>query len=196
MPAQRIVWCDVPWTQREEFSKGEITGLFVSQVEAHAVVKILEQFRPMPNQECEIQILSPYSDQLREIRRCIGASRMEGRLRPMFSAPFNLNLEKRMGATVDEFQGSEADVIVVSLVRNNALVPWRSVGFLKEPSRMNVLLSRARHKLIIVGSWDFFESRCNEHTMPDAEYAYIGKMMALMTKLAAANKLARIPVAQ
>ena len=66
--------------------------------------------------------------------------------------------------------------------RNNALVPWKSVGFLKEPNRMDVLLSRARHKLIIVGSWDFFASRCDVHTPPDAEYAYLGRMMKLMEK--------------
>jgi len=69
--------------------------------------------------------------------------------------PFDLRRDKRLGATVDEFQGDEADVVIVSLVRNNALVPWKSVGFLKEANRMDVLLSRARHKLIIVGSWDF-----------------------------------------
>ena len=192
MTDHRIIWCDVPWVQRKEFSKGETHGLFASDVEAGAIVDILEQFEPADQEECDVQILSPYTDQLREIRARIEEAREQGRLPNMFSKPFDLSLDKRMGATVDEFQGSEADVVIVSLVRNNALVPWRSVGFLKEGSRMNVLLSRARQKLVIVGSWDFFSSRCDEHTSEDAEYSYIGRMMRLAEGMRCAGKLNRI----
>jgi hypothetical protein len=52
-------------------------------------------------------------------------------------------------ATVDNFQGEEADVVIISLVRSNN---HGQVGFLKEPERVNVLLSRARHGMIIVGN--------------------------------------------
>lgn len=97
-----------------------------------------------------------------------------------------------MGATVDEFQGSEADIVVVSLVRNNALVPWKSVGFLKERNRMNVLLSRAKQKLVIVGSWDFFESRCDAATNEYEEHAYIGRMMKEMAAAEKAEILSRV----
>jgi serine/threonine protein kinase len=188
----RIVWYDVPWIQRKEFAKGETRGLFASDVEADAIVEILEQFEPLEQEDCVIQILSPYTDQLREIRTRIEEARVQDRLPYMFSKPFDLRYEKRMGATVDEFQGSEADVIIVSLVRNNALVPWRSVGFLKEASRMNVLLSRARQKLIIVGSWDFFSSRCDEHTAEDAEFFYLGTMMRLAERMRIGGKINRI----
>jgi superfamily I DNA and/or RNA helicase len=77
-------------------------------------------------------------------------------------------------------------------VRNNALVPWKSIGFLKEATRMNVLLSRARHKLVIVGSWDFFASRCDEYVTKDDEYYYIGQMMRHMQEARKAGKLRRI----
>jgi len=82
--------------------------------------------------------------------------------------------------------------VIVSLVRNNAIVPWKSIGFLKEANRMNVLLSRARWKLILVGSWRFFASRCDAYTPPDAEYAYIGRMMELMDKAKREGRLARV----
>jgi hypothetical protein len=98
-----------------------------------------------------------------------------------------------MGATVDQFQGSEADVVIVSLVRNNALVPWKSIGFLKESNRMNVLLSRARQKLIIVGSWDFFDTRCNAFTSKDDEHFYIGEMMSRMKEAERLGRLAKVP---
>ncbi|OWZ11358.1 hypothetical protein PHMEG_00015629 [Phytophthora megakarya] len=55
-------------------------------------------------------------------------------------------------ATIDNFQGEEATVILVSLVRSSSNVQGRgTIGFLKTPNRINVLLSRAKHGLILVG---------------------------------------------
>ncbi|ETM51997.1 hypothetical protein L914_04280 [Phytophthora nicotianae] len=55
-------------------------------------------------------------------------------------------------ATIDNFQGEEATVILASLVRNSTNVHGRgTIGFLKTPNRINVLLSRAKHGLILVG---------------------------------------------
>ncbi|HEY4940036.1 MAG TPA: AAA domain-containing protein [Rhizomicrobium sp.] len=192
LPPQRIVWCDVPWIQKREFAKGESIGLFSSPVEAEVIVDILEQLESVGTSSCELQILSPYTDQLACIRKSVEVARNNGRLSNVFDPPFDLSARKRVGATVDEFQGSEADIVIVSLVRNNALVPWKSIGFLKEENRMNVLLSRARHKLIVVGSWDFFQTRCDETTSPDVEYAYIGRMMTLMSLAQKEGSLARV----
>ncbi len=60
-------------------------------------------------------------------------------------------------ATIDNYQGEEADVVVASLVRSNAA---GSVGFLREPERINVLLSRARQGLLLLG---------NAHTLRNAK---------------------------
>ncbi|KAL9119512.1 MAG: hypothetical protein Q9187_003935 [Circinaria calcarea] len=54
-------------------------------------------------------------------------------------------------ATVDNFQGEEAKVVVVSLVRSN---DERKCGFLKTSNRINVLMSRARHGMYIIGNSD------------------------------------------
>lgn len=189
---QRVVWCDVPWERKEEFAEGEVEGLFVSRPETELVVKVLEQIRPRGEEPCQLQILSPYNGQIDAIRAAIERAYSIGRLDHMFKAPFDLGHGKRMGATVDEFQGSEADVVIVSLVRNNALVPWKSIGFLKEKNRMNVLLSRAKQKLVIVGSWDFFASRCNATTNEYDEHAYIGHMMKEMAAAEKLGKLSRV----
>jgi DNA polymerase III delta prime subunit len=194
LPRHRIVWGDVPWVQRKQYSSGEVAGLFVSMPEVELIVRVLDQIHARASNACELQILSPYNDQLVAIRRAIEAEFKSGRLRHMQQEPFLLSYETRMGATVDQFQGSEADIVIVSLVRNNALVPWKSIGFLKEPNRMNVLLSRARHKLIIVGSWEFFDSRCDDFTGDDQEYAYIGRMMDCMKEAERDNKLKRTPL--
>lgn len=52
-------------------------------------------------------------------------------------------------ATVDNFQGEEAKIIIVSLVRSNE---QKKVGFLKTTNRINVLLSRAQHGMYIIGN--------------------------------------------
>ncbi|GFH06095.1 NFX1-type zinc finger-containing protein 1, partial [Haematococcus lacustris] len=54
-------------------------------------------------------------------------------------------------ATIDNYQGEESDIVVASLVRSNSA---GKVGFLKEPERINVLLSRARHGMILIGNAD------------------------------------------
>ena len=53
--------------------------------------------------------------------------------------------------TVDSFQGSEADVVILSFVRNNT---HRDIGFLRGFQRLNVALTRAKHLLLAVGCAD------------------------------------------
>ncbi|KAF2691044.1 hypothetical protein K458DRAFT_355487 [Lentithecium fluviatile CBS 122367] len=56
-------------------------------------------------------------------------------------------------ATVDNFQGEEAKIVIVSLVRSN---DNRKVGFLKTTNRINVLLSRAQHGMFLIGNTDTY----------------------------------------
>ncbi|KAG5661901.1 hypothetical protein KAF25_004140 [Fusarium avenaceum] len=70
-------------------------------------------------------------------------------------------------ATVDNFQGEEAKVIIISLVRSN---PQGDCGFLKTSNRINVLLSRAKHGMYIIGNG----SSCKKVPM----WADVMKMLA------------------
>lgn len=85
--------------------------------------------------EVSIGIISPYAEQVRYIRDEIRQD-----------ADFiGLDIEVD---TIDGFQGQEKDVIYISLVRSNAK---GEIGFLKDSRRLNVALTRARKKLVIIG---------------------------------------------
>ena len=83
-------------------------------------------------------IISPYRAQVQYLRSLI---KRDDYLRP---------LRKQITVnTVDAFQGQERDVVLVSLVRAN---DEGQIGFLNDLRRMNVAITRARYKLIILGS--------------------------------------------
>ncbi|MGL4630690.1 MAG: C-terminal helicase domain-containing protein, partial [Leadbetterella sp.] len=50
--------------------------------------------------------------------------------------------------SVDSFQGQESDIVLISMVRSN---PEGKIGFLSDIRRMNVALTRARKKLVVIG---------------------------------------------
>ncbi|KAG0209060.1 hypothetical protein BGX28_000160 [Mortierella sp. GBA30] len=58
--------------------------------------------------------------------------------------------------TIDNYQGEEAKIVIISLVRNDAgeslSSSYSTIGFLKSPNRANVLLSRAKHGMFILGN--------------------------------------------
>ncbi|KAL4079908.1 P-loop containing nucleoside triphosphate hydrolase protein [Scleroderma yunnanense] len=57
-------------------------------------------------------------------------------------------------ATIDNYQGEESDIVVASLCRSNST---NTIGFMSSPERLNVLISRARNGLILIGNSSTFE---------------------------------------
>jgi hypothetical protein len=169
LPDERIVFVDMPWIQSVRGASGQDidrNGRMVlsNKAEGAAVIDVLEQL--VARNECDLQVLAPYNRQADLIRKALSKARLDGRLQNLggFSMPKG---KGELGATIDSFQGEEADVVVVSLVRNNHAPLSGGVGHLSERPRLNVMLSRARRKLILVGSWEFFAKRANDDAWKD-----------------------------
>ena len=143
--------------------------------EVKAVIDALSLLRAAPGAQNDLPtlaVLSPYAKQVALLDREIEAAR-SGRLEHLEG----FSPATRSGSfcsTVDSFQGSEADIVVVSLVRNNQHTsPAKALGFLRDSRRMNVLLSRAKWKLILVGSLEFIASvRGSMHAYPVKTYTH------------------------
>ena len=65
-----------------------------------------------------------------------------------------INIRERV-FSVDSFQGQQADMVIISLVRNGlSIYPKKIFGFLIQKERLNVMLSRSRRILVLIGNHD------------------------------------------
>lgn len=148
--------------------------------EANVVCELLDRINKEYSQMIESNKLKVVVDKERHIdtRPSIGvictygdqAGLIKRKLRTKIKSfnGFNqLNDSKLIISTVDDFQGDERDIIIVSMVRN----PIKRTGnydFIKKFERINVALSRARKLLIVVGNEDFL-SNCGVINLPDID---------------------------
>eukprot|EP00401_Gymnodinium_catenatum_P024909 CAMPEP_0117564354 /NCGR_PEP_ID=MMETSP0784-20121206/55984_1 /TAXON_ID=39447 /ORGANISM="" /LENGTH=877 /DNA_ID=CAMNT_0005362063 /DNA_START=24 /DNA_END=2657 /DNA_ORIENTATION=- len=113
---------------------------YVNEAEARSVAGILREVINagdlMPH---DIGVITPYTSQTRLIRQHCGQRHfVDGKTGAMQTEI----------SSVDGFQGREKEMIIVSTVRAN---PKQSIGFLSDPRRLNVSLTRARRGLVVVG---------------------------------------------
>jgi hypothetical protein len=202
MPQQRIVFVDLPWLQEKKGATGEEGGdtdgkrRYSNPAEIDAVARVLSQLVSVTGVDCHVQLLSPYRAQIRKLSDIVVDYMASGKLRNIGAPEFEMNRAKRLGATVDEFQGSEADIVIASLVRNNDEKKGKGLGFLADDRRVNVLLSRARHKLVLVGSWNFLASRvdCSVEPHEEEELAHIARLMRWLERERQTGRVAKVSV--
>ncbi|CAE7803058.1 Upf1, partial [Symbiodinium necroappetens] len=102
----------------------------------------------------EIGVITPYAAQARLIRRRLGCPPPGKR-----AAAGAVGVALVEVSSVDGFQGREKDLIIVSTVRANTS---GKVGFLGDPRRLNVTITRSRRGLVVVGHFDTLSA--DEHT--------------------------------
>ncbi len=138
-----LVWIDTAEPEAAE----ETAGDSMSRMNKNEAALLIEHLRTyiekigmsrILEERIDFGLISPYKAQVYYIRRLLKADR--------FFKPFRSLITVN---SVDGFQGQERDVIFVSLVRANEA---GNIGFLNDLRRMNVAITRARMKLIILGN--------------------------------------------
>ena len=144
---------------REEFV-GESFGR-INRAEAELTLMALESYfrkigkERILDERIDVGIISPYRAQVQYLRRQLKKKEFFKPYRQLISVN-----------TVDGFQGQERDIILISLVRAN---DEGQIGFLRDLRRMNVAITRARMKLIILGD----ASTMTRHPFYKKLYEYI-----------------------
>ena len=116
---------------------------FVNKAEAELTMDTLQAYferigkQRLLEERIDVGIISPYRAQVQYLRRLL--------MKREYFKPFRRLISVN---TVDGFQGQERDVIIISLVRSN---DEGQIGFLRDLRRMNVAITRARMKVIILG---------------------------------------------
>ena len=137
-----MMWIDTTYVDGKEEFVGENCGR-INRAEADMTLAVLQEYfdkigkKRILDESIDVGIISPYRAQVQLLRKMI---RQKEYFRP-FRHLVSVN-------TVDGFQGQERDVVVISLVRSN---DNGEIGFLRDLRRMNVAITRARMKLIILG---------------------------------------------
>lgn len=151
-----IVVVDMPYVQMSG-SAGEEMPPFHNSAERAVIARLLGCLEADPAPKAPtLAVLAPYREQVRRLQDDLDGGLTDQLISRGFVSP---QKDGRFTGTVDSFQGNEADLVVVSLVRNNAFTHSRTaLGFLTEKRRMNVLLSRARWQLVLVTSLPFIDA--------------------------------------
>lgn len=138
-----VEWLD---TSEMDFSEKYVsaTGGRVNPGEGEFMLDSLEAYikrigeKRVEDENLDFAVISPYKAQVSWLRRNAKKRKVLRRLKGKIA----IN-------TIDGFQGQERDVVFISLVRSN---DDGKIGFLSDLRRMNVAMTRARMKLVIIGS--------------------------------------------
>ncbi len=158
-----MMWIDTAECDGKEEFVGENFGR-INRAEAELTLQTLQQYlekigkQRILEESIDVGIISPYRAQVQLLRK-------ELRKREFFRSYRHLLTVN----TVDGFQGQERDIILISLVRSN---DGGDIGFLRDLRRMNVAITRARMKLIILGSSETMTS----HPFYKKLYEYVGQL--------------------
>ena len=163
-----IVWLDLKWAEESgepELGPQQGHPRYTNPAEVEALRAFLPRLRIRSGESRDLAVLSPYNRQVNlinnsQLRNVVpeGLRLRSGHRRRGGDA------DQRLAHTVDSFQGNQAALIAVSLVRNNSRAPGEGLGFLADPPRINVLLSRAEQLLVLVGSFESFAIRSSTST--------------------------------
>jgi hypothetical protein len=112
---------------------------YLNRAEASVCEQIVSFFLKAGVNPPQIGVITPYEGQR---SFSVNLMRRTGSLRPELYEEIEV-------ASVDSFQGREKDIIILSCVRSNE---HQGIGFLNDPRRLNVALTRAKYGLVVLGN--------------------------------------------
>jgi len=152
-PERHIYFVDCKQTETRESDSTSIYNNGEINVVVNLVDRLNKYFKQNSTYEkLSIGIITTYGDQARRIRQQLKNQKVK-------TDGFKTDEEKMIVSTVDDFQGDERDIIILSMVRNPENPEWSNPGFILAYQRINVALSRARKLLIIVGNRKYLENK-------------------------------------
>ncbi|XP_052081593.1 NFX1-type zinc finger-containing protein 1-like [Mytilus californianus] len=169
------IHCNVFFLSHFEFEDQEHEELSRShknEFEAMFICKLYRYLRMQGYPSSKITVLSTYSDQVRLLCNMIKIEDKNiSRKDEVVNCPGILSRDDEPSVritTVDNFQGEENDIILLSLVRRNM---ENEIGYLSEANRVCVALSRAKIGLYVVGNFELLRSRSElwKNIVNDAE---------------------------
>ena len=129
-PRDPVVFLDTVKLDADENLPPRSTS-YENPLEAERIVEIAKALVKAGINEADVGIITPYLSQLKRIRKLLEKS--------------DVSIETK---SVDGFQGREKEVILISFVRANLA---KEIGFVKDRRRLNVAMTRAKTKLIMIG---------------------------------------------
>jgi DNA replication ATP-dependent helicase Dna2 len=139
-PSHPMVFVDV---------RGELEGVKTSNVEAYTVREVVAGLLVRGIAPKDIGIIAPYRAQVANLRRHLLDERERSR---WLASAWNVDITELSIDTVDRFQGGERKVIIISFATTTTpAVENQLREHLTNPNRLNVALTRAQQKLILVG---------------------------------------------
>ena len=141
-------------------SKTENSSSLINEGEADVVIELLHQIAMQTGDKNKLTVgvICTYGMQANIIKRKMNKDKALSGLR-------KLEKERLIVSTVDDFQGDERDIIILSMVRNptgwnrNSRKPHYNLDFIQEYQRINVAITRPRRLLIIVGAKEFLAKK-------------------------------------
>ncbi|KAI9831934.1 MAG: hypothetical protein M1819_004656 [Sarea resinae] len=173
---------DHPEVQAEEISDRRDEGSKVSRQNLFEVEMVLKVVRYLAQQGYGTDkqvILTPYLGQLHLLRLHLSKDNdpilndLDSfdlvRAGLLSSASATQSKRPIRISTIDNYQGEESDIVIATLTRSNAV---SDIGFMAAPQRLNVLLSRARDALIMIGNANTFRTsrKGKESWVPFLDY--------------------------
>jgi|GEM_PF-4046983 len=189
-----LIWINTPYMV-DDPNYSDSKPKWQNQSEQQFVMRLLQRIKSnavaKEPEKAKIAILTPYNEQRSALEMQIQTSELHNDL-----------VEKRQDhklivSTIDSFQGDEAELVIISLVRNNAFsgTGRYAMGILADERRMNVMFSRAKYQMVVIGSLNFIRTWAElEKTKSTVdknfkEFEFIYRLLDELNRMQAAGQM-------